>query len=191
MEELTAITTDTGHHKTQVGSPSNRCIHHVRTTAWAAIGRHNIYGPFFFDESVNSDRYLVMLRDKFWPALQRSYKEEEALFMQDGAPPHWAIQVRRWLDEHFPQRWMGRGSPNMPWSPRSPDLSPCDFFMWGFIKSRVYTTRPTDIPDLKLRVQTAFHEITPDMRQNVVRECHKRLEKVIENSERHIEVSVN
>ncbi|MCP4489672.1 MAG: hypothetical protein GY820_20510 [Gammaproteobacteria bacterium] len=33
---------------------------------------------------------------------------------------------------------------------RSPDLTPCDFFLWGFIKSKVqYETRPAHIPTPK------------------------------------------
>jgi len=41
------------------------------------------------------------------------------------------------LNETFPNRWIGRGSTiNRP--PRSPDLTPLDFCLWGFMKSEVY-----------------------------------------------------
>ncbi|KAJ8874624.1 hypothetical protein PR048_025490 [Dryococelus australis] len=33
---------------------------------------------------------------------------EEMMLQQDGAPPHFAIAVRRRLDMHFPSRWTGR-----------------------------------------------------------------------------------
>ncbi len=107
-------------------------LHSPRTTVWAAIWQGGIYGPFFFDENVNSERYLALLREQFWPAVEASGMDDELLFMQDGAPPHWGLLVRAWLNEMLPDRWMGRGSPNMPWPPRSPDLMPCDFFLWGF-----------------------------------------------------------
>jgi hypothetical protein len=29
-------------------------------------------------------------------------------FQQDGAPPHWAIEVRHLLDRVFPQHWIDR-----------------------------------------------------------------------------------
>ncbi len=83
---------------------------------------------------------------------------------------------------------MGRGSPNMQWPPRSPDLSVCDFFLWGFIKSKVYTTRPRDILELKARIVNAFGEVTSEMRQKTLLEYRERLEKVIENDGAHIEV---
>ena len=111
--------------------------------------------------------------------------------MHDGAPPHWGIPVRVWLNEKMPQRWMGRGSPNMPWPPRSPDLTPCDFFLWGFVKSKVYKTQPTTIEELKQRIRDAFAEITVEMRQKTILAYRERLEQVIENDGGHVEVQQN
>ena len=53
--------------------------------------------------------------------------------MQDGAPLHWSAIVRDWLSEKLPNRGIGRDADtdlNTKWSPRSPDLTPCDFFLW-------------------------------------------------------------
>ena len=46
----------------------------------------------------------------------------------NGAPPHWGLVVREFLDQTFPNRWIGRDGP-IAWPPRSPDLTPLDFFM--------------------------------------------------------------
>ncbi|PSN39704.1 hypothetical protein C0J52_17983 [Blattella germanica] len=48
-----------------------------------------------------------------------------------------AMRVRDLLDEVFPNRWSGRAGP-ISWLPRSLDLTPLEFFLWGFIKDRVY-----------------------------------------------------
>ncbi len=114
--------------------------------------------------------------------------DDELLFMQDGAPPHWGLLVHAWLNETLPDRWMGCGSPNMPWPRRSPALPPCDFFLWGFIKSNVYATKPADIPELKDRIRAAFTQITVEMRQKTMLSYHERLEQVIENDGGHVEV---
>jgi hypothetical protein len=45
----------------------------------------------------------------------------------DGAGPHYAVPVRRWLNENYENRWSSRGSAT-PWPARSPDLNPIDFF---------------------------------------------------------------
>ena len=52
------------------------------------------------------------------------------IFMQDGASPHFSCFVADVLNEVFPDAWIGRGGP-IPWPPRSPDLSPFDFFPVG------------------------------------------------------------
>ena len=163
-------------------------MHSPRTTVWAAIWRSGIYGPFFFDETVNKDRYLQMLKDEFWPMVRADGRANRIIFMLDGAPPHWGLPVRNWLNEQMPQRWMGRGSPNMPWPPRSPDLTPCDFFLWGFLKSKVYQTRPSTIPELKERITAAFQEVTREMCQQTVVSYRERLELIIDNDGRHVEV---
>ncbi|GFV83887.1 uncharacterized protein TNCV_387951 [Trichonephila clavipes] len=31
------------------------------------------------------------------------------------------------------------------WPPRSPDLSPCNYWLWGYLKSQVYRDRPTSL----------------------------------------------
>ena len=50
------------------------------------------------------------------------------IFQQDGAPPPWGSDVRRFLDETFPNRWIGRDGPT-PWPPRPPDITPWFLFM--------------------------------------------------------------
>ena len=77
------------------------------------------------------------------------------------------------------------------WPARSPDLTPCDFFLWGFLKSKVYATRPRDIPDLKQRIVSAFSEVTVDMRHNTIQEYRDRLNQVIETDGHHVEVHIS
>ena len=108
--------------------------------------------------------------------------------MQDGTPPHWGLQVREWLNETLPLRWMGRGSPNMPWPPRSPDLTPCDYFMWGFLKSKVHKTKLTTIQVLKSRIQEDFQEITLEICRKVIENHQHRLTALIQNGGCHVEV---
>ena len=81
-----------------------------------------------------------MLQNLLLP--QMSEDSEDFIFQQDGAPPHWHRDVRRFLNESLPQRWIGRnGKEDLVlqfWPPKSPDFTPCDFFLWGFVKEAVY-----------------------------------------------------
>ena len=58
----------------------------------------------------------------------------------DGAPPHYTRHVRDYLNESFTNRWLGRGGP-VAWPPRSPDLTPLDFYLWSHIKTLVYESK--------------------------------------------------
>jgi len=59
-----------------------------------------------------------------------------------------------------------RGFNNLP--PPSPDATPCDFFLWDYIKDQVYVPPlPASIPELKVRIRTAIETITTDMLQTV------------------------
>jgi len=73
------------------------------------------------------------------------------IFQQDGAPPHWGSHVRRFLDATVPNRWNGRDGPT-PWPPRSPDITPLDFFLWGYVNDKVFSTPVPDITNLKARI---------------------------------------
>jgi len=75
------------------------------------------------------ENYLDMLELYVAPQLEEF--QQWIIFQQDGAPPHWSSDVRRFLDAIFPNRWIGRDVPT-PWPPRSPDIAPLDFFLWGY-----------------------------------------------------------
>jgi hypothetical protein len=66
---------------------------------------------------------------------------------------------------HFPGRWVGRDGPN-PWPPRSPDITPLDLFLWGYVKDIVYKTPVTSLDKLKLKIVAAIERVTPQMLDN-------------------------
>ena len=51
------------------------------------------------------------------------------------------------------------------WPPYSPDLNPLDFFLWGYIKSKVYSS--------------PYPKTVEDLKKNIVRECRKINKDVI------------
>ncbi|CAH2017335.1 unnamed protein product [Acanthoscelides obtectus] len=100
----------------------------------------------------------------------RRYIANRLLIQQDGAPPHYALRVRQYLDQTFPDRWIGRRGA-IEWSPRSPDLSTLDFFMCGHLKSKIYATQPTSLEDLRQRIANECLRITPQVLQNQYVQC--------------------
>ena len=78
------------------------------------------------------------------------------------------------MDSTFPNRWLGRDDPT-PWPPRSPDITPLDFFLWEYVKGKVFSTPVPDITNLKTIITDAFATITEDMLENTCREIDYRL----------------
>lgn len=152
--------------------------HPQKINVWAGIFHNQIIGPFFFEENLTGEAYLHMLTHQIYPAIEASNVAQandfQPIFQQDGAPPHFHRQVRASLDRQFPGRWIGRRGV-IEWPARSPDMTPMDFFLWGYIKERVYETRPVNLADLQQRIVNVCAAITPEVFDNVRRHFESRL----------------
>lgn len=167
-----------------------KSLNSPKVMVWAAVGVPGIIGPFFIEENVSGETYLNLLTRKFYPAFSSLPNASELHFMQDGAPPHWSLRVRDWLNENLADRWIGRGGPRdhqIAWPPRSPDLTPMDFYLWGHIKGKVYVRNYQSLADLKSSISAAFREVTAENVSASVRNLEKRLKMVIERAGAHIE----
>lgn len=145
-----------------------------KVNVWCALLHDRIIGPFFFAEAtITSAVYLDMLQQYAVPQLLQYHPD--VVFQQDGAPPHWGLEVCAYLDMTFPGRWIGRDGPTV-WPPRSPDITPLDFFLWGYVKDEVYRTRVPDIQTLWQRITTVVESIPPVMLANTWTEIDYRLD---------------
>ena len=63
-----------------------------------------------------------------------------------------------------------------------------DFFLWGYVKDKVFLTPVLDITDLKARITDAFATITEDMLENTWREIGYRLDVLRATKGAHVEV---
>jgi hypothetical protein len=102
--------------------------------------------------------------------LDEDDQEGRIHFQQDGAPPHYLGEVREYFSTRFPGRWIGRAAP-IAWPPRSPNLTPLDFFLWGFVKDRVFVSPlPANVVELRIRITASVAEVTPEMLRSVWQE---------------------
>ena len=129
-----------------------------KLTVWAGLsGNGFLLGPFFFDGNVTGTKYLQMFDNEILPCLLAVYglNEDQDIqniwWFQDGAPPHRLRDVTQRLRAVFRHNLVALNQ-DMEWPPRSPDLTPLDFFLWGYLKSKIYVTPPTDIQDLRGRI---------------------------------------
>jgi len=91
------------------------------------------------------------------------------------------------LNERFPDAWIGRGGP-IPWPPRSPDLSPLEFFLWGYIQNIVYAVKIRNIHHLQERITSAIETVTRDMIQKTWQEIEFCLDVSRATNGAHIEM---
>lgn len=155
---------------------------------WCGIWRNFVIGPFFFDSTVTGESYLDMLKGSMIPQLESLGLGLPAWFQQDGAPAHYSVIVRHFLDDIFQDRWIGRRGP-VEWAPRSPDLTPMDFFFWGYVKSLVYCEKIRDRAHLLQKISYACARISgdEDLFEKVRRNFRYRVTTCFELGGQHFE----
>jgi len=120
-----------------------------KINVWLGIIGNFLVGPYRLPNNLNGDSYLHFLQYALPELLEELplNLRRDMFFMHDGAPPHFARAVRNYLNETFAGRWIGRGQEApIQWPARSPDLTPCDFFLWGALKTQVYELDNLNIP---------------------------------------------
>ncbi|GFW59013.1 uncharacterized protein TNCV_2831191 [Trichonephila clavipes] len=106
--------------------------------------------------------------------------------MQDGAPPHITRCVKDVLKHRFiEERVISRQIRHM-WPPRSPDLNPCDFWLWGHLKQLVSCDHPRNLPDLKDSISHVLN-ISQNTLRSTVEYAILRFQIVAENDGHHVE----
>lgn len=76
---------------------------------------------------------------------------------------------------------------DIQWPPRSPDLTPCDFFLWGYLKSQVYRNSPATLDALKNNIRREIEAITEDTCRRVMVNFRGRLQECQERNGAHLD----
>lgn len=143
---------------------------------WCGIYAGTIIGPIFFDQTLTGQRYVNEILEG---TVDRCLSEVPLSrlplmwYQQDGAPAHSSSRARNWLDATFQAQWIGRHGP-VNWPARSPDLSPLDFFLWGYVKDRVYTTETKTSDELKAKITDVCSTIPPSIIKKATEDVIKR-----------------
>lgn len=153
---------------------------------WAGIVGDRLIGPYLLPQRLTGAIYLNFLRHVL-PELLEDVPPQMWL-QHDGAPAHFSAEVREFLNNTFPNRWIGRGG-HVAWPPRSPDLTPLDFFLWGHVKTLVYATPVETVEELTARILAACEEVqqTPGIFGAVRRNLLRRCASCVEAGGRHFE----
>uniref|UniRef100_A0A2R5L931 Putative transposable element n=1 Tax=Ornithodoros turicata TaxID=34597 RepID=A0A2R5L931_9ACAR len=144
---------------------------------WCCTCDGTLIAPVFLHGTLTADRYLNEVLqgpvEQFYANLPLA-RYGQLWFQHDGAPAQSSSRVRVYLDHAFPNQWVGRFGP-VPWPARSPDLTPLDFFLWEYVKDRMYVEDTTTPDALKAKITQVCHGIPEDMlrreTENTIRRC--------------------
>jgi len=80
---------------------------------------------------------------------------------------------------------------DIPWPTRSLDFAACDFFLWDYLKTKVYTHKPKTLDEQKDTIRFKIAAIPPAMVEKVMLNFRERLHKCIENEGKHLDEKVS
>ena len=167
-------------------------LHSPKRMVWAATSARGIIRPIFIKESgaavtVTKEHYVEVLKT-FKSEFQTLYSllMTKFWFQQDGASSHISNLSRDWLKENFEGQVISLKT-DFEWVPHSPDLSPPDFFLWGYPKDRVYAGKPRTITELKEAIREEMRAITNSVCKNVMDNFVLCLKKCTELNGGHLE----
>jgi len=164
---------------------SEKPLHSPKVTVWMGVATWGVIGPYFFDGTVNGESYRQLLTEFVRPELTRRRKLSRTWFQQDGATSHTARETMNCLRRMFGSRLISKNAETV-WPPRSPDLSTCDYFLWGYLKSRVYKNKPRSLEQLKQAITRQAEAIPKTMLVRVYENFVVRLRNCIKKRGQHL-----
>ncbi|GFW50114.1 uncharacterized protein TNCV_4695321 [Trichonephila clavipes] len=152
-------------------------LHPEKLTVWCALwaGGILLQNDEGHNVTVNGDRYRAMITNFFIPELN-NHDVQELWFQQDGATDCGTARATiDLLKDTFGDRLISRFGP-VNWPPRSCDLTPLDYFLWGYVKSLVYADKPPTLDHLEDNIRRVIADIRPQMLEKVIENWTSRLD---------------
>jgi len=134
---------------------------------------------------VNGARYRAMITNYLLPEIIEVRNLNYVLFQQDGATCHTARETMALLREQFGEQLISRFGP-INWPPRSCDITPLDFFLWGYVKSKVYIAKPTTIVELEANITHIIGQIPVEMLGRVIENWKFRIDHINRSYGQHL-----
>lgn len=157
-------------------------MHPIKVGVWCAMSRTRIIGPIFFHDTINAQRYRTLILEPFLAQLNDN-EIQFGYFQQDGATAHTANNTIEFLEGTFHDRLISKNR----WPPRSPDLTPLDFFLFGYLKNTIYRNRLHTLPELQIAITEAVNSVTEETIVNVFNSLKARVNTCLENEGHHFE----
>jgi AraC-like DNA-binding protein len=157
-----------------------RPLHPIKVGVWAAMSATRIF-IVFFDCTVNAVVY-----QRFLDEFATTFTENDIYngwFQQDNATAHTARTSMNHVRMYFGERVISKGL----WPARSPDLSPPDYFLWGYLKDKVYENGPRSLNELRENITAVVNNISADILHDAVNSLVHRARLCIDVGGQHFQ----
>ena len=132
-------------------------LHSQKIAVWCGMSQRSIIGPIFFDATITTAAYMEILN-----TFVNQLDDEElsiGYFQQDRATSHTSHANMAEIQSFFSDHVISKGL----WPPCSPDLTPPDYFLWGYLIGRVYQNQPRTTDALKANITKEIQAVTADV----------------------------
>jgi hypothetical protein len=142
-----------------------------------AIFEFGVWGNYFSEEddvtvAVTSDRYCATLENFLWPKLDDLFDEHVAECL---VSTRWRNSPRISSSTRNYQRNVSWACCLLAWPLRLPDLTPCEFFLWGYLKAQVYEHRPQTLEGLKRAITQEISDIPLEMTHRLMEKYRQKI----------------
>lgn len=158
--------------------------HPIAVMVWAAVCHRGIIGPFFVESGakINSEYYIQAILKPALKQLRQLYPDGKFLWHHDSAPAHAAHKTNDYLLSHGVE-YISKAE----WLPCSPDISPCDYSLWGYLKPRVRKNKNVKtLDDLKSAIIKEFSKVPLDFLVKTINAFPTRLQEVYNENGNHL-----
>jgi transposase len=129
-------------------------------------------------QTVNQHHYLEVLKRLREQARRKRlerWRNQDWLLHSDNAQAHTALSVQRFL--------AAKNMAVVPHPPYSPDLAPCDFFLFPRMKSKLNGRRFQDVTEIQEQSLIVLHAIPKSQFQRCFQQWQKRWTRYINSEE--------
>ena len=130
---------------------------------------------------LNTARYLKIFNE-FVDQLDDD-ELRNGYFQQDGATCHTSNESMTEIESFSDDRIISKAL----WPPRSPDLSPPDFFLWGALKGKAYANKPRTIQELENNIRREIAAISEDVLQATFANMKRRVRLCLDSGCEHFQ----
>jgi len=145
------------------------------------MSRRRITGPIFFDATVTTAACMEIF-NTFVNQLDDN-ELSIAYFQQAGATSHNSHASNAEIQSFFGDGFISKGL----WPPRSPDLTPPDYFLWGYLKGRVHQNKPRTIDALKANITEEIQAVTVDVLARTFQNMARRVQSCLDANGGHFQ----